>query len=156
MFDAIVALLGLAAVLLMRLCPDTELSRTLHRHLVQRPAALLVGLDRRQVLSLVIAAGLLLAAGDLVMALGSAEIVLGYAADLALYSDVVLAGLLLATASRIRIAVSSARPRMRRVASAGQPGVGRRATDRARRRAGPCGTAANDNDDEIRRALALG
>lgn len=156
MLNAIVAFVSLANMLLMRLCPDTDLSRTLHRHLIERPAAWLARLDRRQILVLVIAAGLLLAAGDLVVALGSAEIVLGYAADLAIYSDVVLAGLLLAAASRVRIASSIVRSRMRARVYAVRPRVGRVATQRARRLPRPSGRAANDNEGGSERAFAVG
>lgn len=94
--------LAIALVVLLRWFPDLPVSRLLHRHLVERPVAALLDLERVQVLKLLLLVGLLLMAGDLVMLLGSSEMLLLYAADLALYVDALITVYTAATVARFR------------------------------------------------------
>ncbi len=86
-----VAILGFmtAIILIMWLVPNSDIGRTLHRQLVERPLATISSLRRHDLLFFVIMAGLMLTGGEAVAVLGP-EVVSAFALDLAIYVDAVL------------------------------------------------------------------
>ncbi|MBD3728136.1 MAG: hypothetical protein IE933_00340 [Sphingomonadales bacterium] len=98
--------LTIGLVALLRLWPDLPISRLLQRHLVERPVAALLDMNRLQLIKLALFAALMLTAGDLVLMLGSSEMLLLYAGDLALYVDAVMVAYTVAAAARIRPALA--------------------------------------------------
>lgn len=140
--------LALAAVALMRWMPDLPLARLLHRHMVEKPVVFLLSLSRVQVIKLALIAGLLLTMGDLVLMLGSADVLFVYAGELALYVDVVAMAILAASVTRVRTGVHWLALRFRPAKRSS------RVNRRRRTRRKPTSVApANDDDDRSGAAL---
>jgi hypothetical protein len=78
-------LLALALVV-MKLYPSTPVARSLHRWLVEWPVEAAGRMERRHLILIAI----LLCCGPSLAALGSADFMMLYAADLSLYADAVL------------------------------------------------------------------
>ena len=124
---------------LLRLTPDIALSRWIRTHLVERAATRLMRLERKDVIFVFVLAGLLLFAGELVVTLGSADLLLGYAADLTIYGEAVIAVSTLAVVSRMKTAV--------RVISARLPRKIATTRRRARRQIRPPRATASNDDN---------
>ncbi len=137
----------LALALFMRFGPDIPLRRMLNRHLVERPLQILLAKRRHQYLFIVIASVMLLVSGEALLLFGP-ELMLVYAADMALYIDVVVIAAASASWSRTQAAMARWCPRFwlnradRRKAGS--------ATPRARRnqRTPAALSKANDDDGE--------
>lgn len=91
--------IALTAVI-MRLFPDIELSRYLHRELVERPARWMSNATRMDILYLVAVLVVFYTMGEMVTVVGT-DFLLAYSWDLAFYLDVTTAGLAVAAVARL-------------------------------------------------------
>lgn len=135
----------LALIALLRSAPDTPFSRSIRASLVERPCRWWLKRTRREAIQLLVLAGLFLFAGEMVMMLGSAELVFAYALDLSIYIDAVLAASLLSASHQAG--------RVFRAATRLLPGRRRKPRYRARRpRKADCRKPANDDEGPARKA----
>ena len=136
----------LALALFMRFGPDIPFRRMLNRHLVERPVALLLAHKRYQYLTVIIAATMLLLGGELVLLFGP-ELMLAYAADIALYIDLVVVAAASTSWTRTRGMLTRWTPRFGR--NLADKRKGSAATPRAKRtqRAPAALSKANDDDN---------
>ena len=79
----------LVVALFMRFGPDIQFQRMLNRHLAERPVEFLLSYKRYHYILLVIAPLMLLLGGEAILLFGP-ELMLAYAADIAIYVDVVV------------------------------------------------------------------
>jgi hypothetical protein len=100
-------------MLVMRLCPDTPTARYLHHHLAERPVAWFSRLDRRHLLFVLVAIGALLLAGEMIGTLGSADLMLSWTWDLAVYVDAVTLTAVVAAVAPVKPMMGIARSRLR-------------------------------------------
>ncbi|MCD1623505.1 hypothetical protein [Citromicrobium bathyomarinum] len=137
----------LALALFMRFGPDIPFRRMLNRHLVERPVALLLAHKRYQYLTVIIAATMLLLGGELVLLFGP-ELMLAYAADIALYIDLVVVAAASTSWTRTRGMLTRWTPRFGR--NLADKRKGSAATPRAKRtqRAPAALSKANDDDND--------
>ena len=94
----------LALILFMRFGPDIPAKRSLIELLVERPRIWLSKQERHDYLYLIIICVLLLAGGEVLVMIGP-EAAMVYAADLALYFDVVAAVTVLTAVNRLKATV---------------------------------------------------
>lgn len=94
-----------AAMLLMRLFPETPTAQRLHLYLVEVPIALAAKAERRHLILIVV----LLFAGQMLATMGAADLALSYAFDLSLYFDVAITAAGAAAMLRMKGAVGAAR-----------------------------------------------
>ena len=134
----------LALILVMRLAPHSPAARLLHRHLVELPLRELSGLERHQLVFVLIMAGFAMTGGEMIAILGP-ELVGAYALDLAIYLDALAIAYAFAAVARLRAAARAVRWQIKRL-------VMRRARrrKRAQRRARRGLLAANDDEEEAR------
>lgn len=139
----------LVLALFMRFGPDIPFRRMLNRHLVERPLNILLARRRHQLVFMIIAPLMLLLGGEAILIFGP-ELMLAYAADVALYIDLVVIAAASASWTRAHAALSRWRPRFLRQDKRKASG----ATPRARRsqRTPARLTGANDDDGEGRDA----
>ena len=137
----------LALALFMRFGPDIPFRRMLNRHLVERPVALLLAHKRYQYLTVIIAATMLLLGGELVLLFGP-ELMLAYAADIALYIGLVVGAAASTSWTRTRGMLTRWTPRFGR--NLADKRKGSAATPRAKRtqRAPAALSKANDDDND--------
>ncbi|MBB3033650.1 hypothetical protein [Alteriqipengyuania lutimaris] len=138
--------------LFMRFGPDIPFRRMLNTHLVERPLEILLAHRRHQYIFWIIAPFVLLLGGEATLILGP-ELMLGAAADMALYIDVVVVAAASASWSRARSVLARWKPRFGRRPADRRILSQRRATgatSRAKRtqRAPAALTKANDDDAE--------
>ena len=135
----------LALALFMRCGPDIPLRRSLNRHLVECPLDILLARKRHQYLFILIASVMLLISGEALLLFGP-ELMLVYAADLALYVDVVVIAAASASWSRTHAVLSRWRPRFGRhrvdARKVGSP------TPRAKRNQRTPASLSKANDDD--------
>jgi hypothetical protein len=135
-----------SVVFVLRCCPDTQMARTLHKHLVERPVARVSQIARTDLIYFLIVAGLFTVGGEVVAMVGP-EFALVYAADLALYVDFLVVAALVAANTRLRLTFQSFRAFVSRLRHSGRrnprPGISKR----ARRSTQPRRPADNDSDD---------
>lgn len=98
-------ILILAAIVAMRLFPESPLSQLLHLHLVVRPMDWFSKLERHHLLYAVLLIGMLFAAGEIIAVLGSADVALALAWDVSIYLDAVAVAAAIAVARQARIAI---------------------------------------------------
>lgn len=91
----------LAIIALLRGAPDTPFSRTIRALLVERPCRWWLKRTRREAIQMLVLAGLFLFAGEMVMMLGSTDLVLAYALDLSIYIDAILAASILTVSHQV-------------------------------------------------------
>ena len=139
----IMTVLLLGATLILRLCPETPLALFLRDQLVVRPLAWFANLRRHDIIYYIIVAGLLLSAGEMVAMLGSADLVLAFAADLALYFDIVAIGMIVALGSRLKVALQFIAARFESAVRILKRTPGKR----RRRERRSCKRACNDDDE---------
>ena len=135
----------LALALFMRFGPDIPLRRSLNRHLVERPLDILLARKRHQYLFILIASVMLLISGEPLLLFGP-ELMLVYAADLALYVDVVVIAAASASWSRTHAVLSRWRPRFGR--NRGDARKVGSATPRAKRNQRTPASLSKANDDD--------
>jgi len=140
----IVGLIAMA-MLVMRLFPDTPTGHFLHRWLAEKPAAWIAGVERKQVifLLLIVAAAMILREAAPMLA-GTSELALFGLWDASVYLDVVMAVWTLAALARGRAGWAMVRQRLgqniaRRRARAVRPRA---------RRTKPVRPVANDDDGD--------
>lgn len=135
----------LATILLIRLAPDLPLARLLSEHLVKRPLLWLHKRERHDFLYFVIVTAMFLAGGEIIVIIGPDLLIL-YAADLALYLDALLFTYWAVVAVNVKIAVGAVRTRL----SSWYSGVYRLFGAASRERSSRKRTTASraDNDDE--------
>ncbi|MFM6931582.1 MAG: hypothetical protein ACKOUT_04980 [Novosphingobium sp.] len=92
----------LALTLLLRSSPDTDLSRMVRRLIVENPCSWWLTLSRRDAIHCMLLIFVLLSAGELMLMLGSVDLVLAYAFDLSFYLDAVMASGMIAAAVKVR------------------------------------------------------
>lgn len=83
--------LALLVVAVMKLFPELPLSRLLHHHLVEAPMRALGTMRRRHLIYVLVLVVMSLSAGELVLLLGSADVVMLMAWDASLYVDALIA-----------------------------------------------------------------
>lgn len=101
----------LTLILLMRLGPDIPARRSLDELLVERPLHWLSKRQRHDVLFLIVISALLLGGGPILLMMGP-EFVMVYAADLALYLDIIAASYLITAVTSVKAAAKAARVRL--------------------------------------------
>jgi hypothetical protein len=131
----------LLVILTMKLFPAVPASRFLHRMLVELPLQRLAVMDRRHLIFGVMLVGMLFASAELIMMLGSADVVMVMAWDVSLYVDALLAAWALAAVARSKAAWRAFADIMTRPLR-----TARRRTPRRRRAAAT--KAANDADED--------
>jgi hypothetical protein len=134
-----VAGLGLLIVLTMKLFPEVPASRTLHRALVETPLRALAAMGRRHLIYGVVLVAMLFAGAEMILMLGSTDLVMLMAWDVSLYVDAVIATWTITTLARGKAVWQALVARV----------VGRRGATRPRaprRRREGSKTAANDAD----------
>ena len=135
-----------SVVFVLRCCPDTQMARTLHKHLVERPVARLSQIARTDLLYILIVAGLFTFGVEVVAMVGP-EFALVYAADLALYVDSLAVTALVAANTRLRLTFQSFCAFVSRLRQPGRRNLRPRIRRRARRTTQPRRSADNDSDD---------
>lgn len=80
---------SIALLAFMRFGPDIPFKRLLNYHLAEKPISYLMNHDRHHYVFLLVAGAMFLLGGEMVIILGP-EFILAYAADLALYLDIVV------------------------------------------------------------------
>ena len=136
------------SIAVLRLCPASPLGRVLQHLLVDRPIAWIGQAGRRELLFLMILTALLFA-GETLLALGSAELVISFAWGLSTYLDAAIATSVIALASQARHAARLWRSRKTRGPTRTRLGAVRRRRHRRRR------TGRRKADDDRRRAVGL-
>lgn len=139
----------LAVALMIRLAPDSPQGRFLNAALVEQPLARLAEMNRRQIVHLLVLAGLTLFASDMLLMFGSFDVLSLYAWDLTLYLDTMFVAYALA-------AVALGRSACRWLATRASLAIRRRTRSRARRtRAAAERPGRPDNDDDPAEPWAL-
>jgi len=95
----------------MRFGPDIPLKRMMNEQLVERPIFWLSKQQRHDFIYLIIICALLFGGGELLLMFGP-EFMIGYAADLALYLDIVGASYLTIAVTNLKAAVQATRARL--------------------------------------------
>ena len=131
--------LMLLIVLTMKLFPQVPASRQLHRALVEAPLRGLAAMSRRHLIYGMVLLGMLFAGAEMIMLLGSADLVMLMAWDVSLYVDAMIATWTIATVARGKAAWQMLAARLTGRRGAPRPRAPRR---RAESR------AANDADDD--------
>ena len=103
-----------AAMLVMKLFPETPFARLLHLYLVELPIKLARRIKRTDVILVVI----ILCAGQTLALAGSFELAMAYAVDLSIYADAVVATYLAALSVRLKNAWWATRSRVTRLLTA--------------------------------------
>lgn len=93
-------LFGIALV--MTLFPDIPASRAMHRAFIEVPLEKLAVMDRRHVIFGAVAVFMMFSCAELIMILGSSDLVMLIAWDMALYVDAVIATWTLAAVTRAK------------------------------------------------------
>ena len=127
-------------IALLRWAPDIPLSRSLHRWVVEEPVRQLSEFDRTKLIFLIIVLALLVAGAETIVMLGSAELAMAFAWQVALYTDAMLVTLTAAALAR-------ARPVLTMLGVIGRSLLPRRAS-RAPRRQRVTGERSSANDDD--------
>jgi hypothetical protein len=134
-----------AAIVVMRLFPETPTARFLHRWLAEKPAAWLARIERKHVIFLVLAALLVVVLRDAVpMVAGASDLALFAMWDASVYLDVVMAAWTIAALARGRSGWAVVRHRIAR-------SVARRRVRAPRprsRRSKPMRPTANEDDGD--------
>jgi hypothetical protein len=135
-----------ALTLFMRFGPPIPFRKLLHEHLVERPLRWLLTKRRHDILYLLIVTAMLLGGGEVLLLMGP-ELALGFAADLALYVDVMAVSYLLAAVAGAKAALRAVRARVTEISRRAARllrSKGRRRTSRVHR---PPARADNDDDE---------
>lgn len=141
----------LALMLVMRFAPDSSIGKALNHQLVERPLRVIGGMQRHHLIFVIVMAALLVAGGEVILALGSMDFAVLYALDVSLYVDGLLMTLALASLTRTRSAMAL----LRAGATALAARIVRRAgRGRARRAPARRVTRKPSNDDHPAFALA--
>jgi hypothetical protein len=101
----------LPLIFFMRFGPDIPAKRSLIELLVDRPRIWLSKQERHNYIYLIILCGMLLAGGQLLLMMGI-EFAIVYAADLALYLDIVAATSVMAGVTRLKATIRLVRARL--------------------------------------------
>lgn len=136
----------LALALFMRFGPDIPFRRMLNTHLVARPVAFLLSHRRHQFIFMVIAPLMLLLGGEAILLFGP-ELMFAYAADIALYVDVVVVAAASASWNRAHGLVTRLRSGFGRTRKARRGGNGAARSKRTQRVPSRL-TKADDNDSD--------
>lgn len=131
----------LLIILTMKLFPKAPASRALHRALVEAPMRGLAAMERRHLIYGMILIAVLLAGTELIMMLGSTDLVMLMAWDVSLYVDAVIAAWTIATVARGKAAWQMLAARLTGRRGAPRPRAPRRRTEGRK-------TAANDADGD--------
>jgi len=131
----------LLVIATMKLFPAIPVSRLLHRTLVELPLHKLATLSRTHLIFGVVLLGMVFASAELIMLLGSADVVMVIAWDVSLYADALIAAWTLAAVTRTKAAWHALAGFILRPFRAA-----RRRAPRARRSG--TGKAANDADGD--------
>ena len=139
--------LVLALILFMRFGPDIPSRRNLNELLVDRPLLWLSKQERHDYLFLILVCVLLLGGGEILLMMGP-EFVIGYAADLAIYLDIIAATYLISAVTYVKAVVKAVHTQLSGWRSSVMQ-LCRAPRERvARKRARP--TCADNDDDHSR------
>jgi hypothetical protein len=131
----------LLMILTMTLFPEVPAARLLHRALVEAPLRALAAMSRRHLIYGAVLVAMLFAGAELIVMLGSTDLVMLMAWDVSLYVDAAIAAWTIATVARGKAAWQMLAARL----------IGRRGAPRPRaprRRRDGSKTAANDADED--------
>jgi hypothetical protein len=131
----------LLMILTMKLFPEVPASRLMHRALVEVPLRGLAAMSRRHMIYGVVLVAMLAAGVEMVVMLGSTDLVMLMAWDVSLYVDAVIAAWTIATVARGKAAWQVLAGRL-----AGRRGTPRPRAPRRRREGSK--TAANDAGED--------
>lgn len=92
-----------AIILTMRLFPEIPISRAMHRAFVEAPVSLSARLTRTHLIFAVAALAMSFCFVELIMVLGSSDLVLVMAWDVSLYVDAVIATWTVAVVTRVKM-----------------------------------------------------
>ena len=132
----------LAAIIAMRLFPESPLAKLLHLHLVVRPMNWFSKLERHHLLYAALLIGMLFAAGEIIAVLGSADVALALAWDVSIYLDAVAVAAAVAVARQARVAIQLVRSKSSSIVT--RPAA--RRSGRERRDRASSTPPANDKD----------
>ncbi|WP_305096739.1 hypothetical protein [Croceibacterium aestuarii] len=135
----------IALMLVMKLAPDSPLGNWLLRHGVERPLERLGSMRRHHLIFAVLFLALLAIGGEMIVALGSADLFVLYALDLSLYIDGMLAVMAAASVARSRTGFTLLRAQTSQMAARLRRVFGQR---RKRRRIERPRRGEPTNDDE--------
>lgn len=136
----------LIMALFMRFGPDIPFRGMLNKHLVERPVEYLMDHERHHYIFLIIAPLMLLLGGEAILLFGP-ELMLAYAADIAIYVDVVVIAAAATSWSRAHSLLTRWRPRFGRNL-AGRRTKGTAPRSKRTQRAPSRLTKANDDDGD--------
>ena len=138
-----IALTGclLCLLLVMLLMPDSDMGRTLHRQLVERPLARISAFERHQLIYALLMGSIMLGGGELIFLFGP-ELVGMWAINLSIYFDAVIVTYALSALAGARSLKNWAWHVMGRLVR-GRP----RPRSRRRRSASRPDKASNDDED---------
>ena len=128
-------------VLAMKIFPETPIARAMHRAFVERPLEKLSAMDRRHLIFAVIALAMLSTGLEMVMLLGSTDLLMLMAWDVSLYVDAVIAVWTVAAVTRLKGAWRYALGRIAAPFRAARPRT-------SRRRIATAHPPANDADED--------
>lgn len=128
-------------IVVMKLFPTTPAARALHRAFVERPLEKLSAMDRRHLIFAVIALAMLSTGLEMVMLLGSTDLLMLMAWDVSLYVDAVIAVWTVAAVTRLKGAWRYALGRIAAPFRAARPRT-------SRRRIATAHPPANDADED--------
>jgi hypothetical protein len=142
----------LAGVLLMvtmitRLFPETPLAHWLHRWFVERPLARLATMERRHAICAIVLIAVALGASDLVLMLGSSDLVLAATWDFSLYVDTLIAAWTIAAVARGKTAWKTLL--VQKIQRRGRPRA------RSRRSVRPRSSSTANDEDGPGRVMAI-
>ncbi|MFM5907028.1 MAG: hypothetical protein ACKOPO_05515, partial [Novosphingobium sp.] len=100
--SSLVTAMLFTVMLLVKLCPLTPMSRWINTAIVAPACKWLIHRSRRDIINVFVLCGILLFAGEVVMMLGSADLVFAYALDLSLYIDAIITVSVIGAASQLR------------------------------------------------------
>lgn len=89
-------------VLTLRLFPDIPVSRAMHRIFVADPLALIARMTRTHLIFALVALAMALSFAELIMLLGSSDLIVPMAWDVSLYVDALIATWTIAAAARAK------------------------------------------------------
>lgn len=133
---------ALLIILMMKLLPDLPFSRALHRAFVEVPLRRLAEMSRQHLIYAAVLIGLTFGGIELLLLLGSTEMLMLFAWDVSLYVDALIATWTLSVVARGKAIWQGLADRCVGLL---RPGARPRAS---RRRRGTAQEAANDSDED--------
>lgn len=138
---------SIALMAFMRLGPDIPFNRLLNHHLAEKPISYFMERERHHYVFLLFAGAMFLLGGEIVITFGP-EFLMAYAADVALYLDIVVASALASSLTTARRMFNRWRERSIFVRGVTYVFSCRSARSARARRSPPEAESANDDQDD--------